>query len=89
MPAILTRLEVTGDDCFVLVAAIFNRFRVSIRKALRGDILPLILSFGDWAENRRQDALRSSGQADATSACSVHRGAGARLAIRSVAFSVI
>jgi hypothetical protein len=66
---------VTRDDCFVGVAAIFSRLRVSIRKVSRAGMSPSIFDPCDCAENRRQDA-------GATRACSARRGAVAAIVVR-------
>jgi hypothetical protein len=50
--------------CFVLLAAIFNRFGVSIRKFPAGVLCCIMLpeNFGiaRWSKNRRQDAGATS-----------------------------
>ena len=70
-PVNLSRLETARDVCFVELTANFNRFGVAIRMALverRGGCkLPENIDIRGWAERRRQDALRGSGQAGATS----------------------
>jgi hypothetical protein len=74
-PVILTRLEMGRDVCFVGLMANSNRFGVAIRMDLverrAGRKLLANVDLRGWAKKRRQDALRGSGQAGATSDCRV------------------
>jgi hypothetical protein len=63
-PAILTRLEMGRDVCFVGLTANSNRFGVAIRMGLgerwSGRKLPRNVDLRAWEEKRRQDAGATS-----------------------------